>query len=166
MIRRMSVADSAAGAWQIEGQEGELSPDVELFAGIGFHSRPLAGSDAEVVVVKIGGAAGHPVVIATRDESIRFDIDEDETVIYNSTGAQVKIEADGNILVRAASGGTVSVDDGSGAVLLSTKADTAAIVSAIGSAGVTPGDGGAAFKAALSAALSSVPAGTSVLKGK
>lgn len=52
-----------------------------------------------------------------------------------------------------------------GAQPLALKSDVAAIISAIGAAPITPGDGGAAFKASLVSALSAIPVGTTVIGG-
>lgn len=101
MIRRLVVKlTQATGLWQLLGFEDadgneELLNDVETFPGIGFSSRPKAGSRAEVVVVRIGGESGHPVIVATRDRSIEISLEEDETAIFNSTGTVVKITKDG-----------------------------------------------------------------------
>lgn len=171
IIRRLVVAASSKGLWNLEGFEDEIEPEVPVFSGIGFYSRPRDAdtSDAECVVVKIGGKTAHPIIVATRDETLRQllaairDLFEDETAMFNSK-ARVHILKDG----------TVEVDDGSGAVALATKADVDAVEAfqklhfdtvaghkhtALGSPPVVGTGSGTGF---------SVPsaAGTSVLKGK
>jgi phage gp45-like len=118
LIRRLAISASEGGIWQLLGPDDEVMADVEVFQGIGYASRPESSSTgAEAVVVKIGGKLTHPVVIATRDESTRVDLDEDETAIFNST-AIVKVKADGTIEIGS-HGGTFES--------LATKADVQTI---------------------------------------
>jgi len=106
-IRRMAVLASVDGAWQLLGPNEERSADVEVFHNIGFASRPESGSEtAEVILVHVHGASGHPVVVASRDEATRVDLDEDETAIFTA-GAIVKIKADDTIEIGTR-GGTFS----------------------------------------------------------
>lgn len=95
-VRRFRVAASTGGLWSLSGHGQERAEEVELFGGIGFHSRPGSSGKPEVVVVKVGAASGHPVIIATRDEATRVTLEADETAIFNSTTI-VKIKADGTI---------------------------------------------------------------------
>ena len=101
MLRRMSVGHSANGLWQllgyVDGEYEDTEDDTPVFEGIGIAARPAVDSSgAEVIVAKVGGKSGHAVVIATRDESIRIEIDEDEIAIFNSV-SQVRIRANGEI---------------------------------------------------------------------
>ncbi len=122
MIRRAVVAASANGLWNLEGFADEIDADVPVFSGVGFYSRPRSAvnSDAECVVVKIGGKTAHPVIVATRDERLRQaitaarDLAEDETIIFNSTGALVHIKADGDIEIQPKAGGRVHVRSAGG----------------------------------------------------
>lgn len=107
IARRMRVAATAAVTWAIEGAEDDdgsvETDDAEVFPGVGFYARPKAGDATEAVVVEIGGAPGHAVVIATRNmDGIKRlgSIGEDETLIFNSTTA-IKISADGTISIGA-----------------------------------------------------------------
>ena len=54
--------------------------------------RPRAGH-GEAIVLKVAGT--HPVIVATRDVSQHIELDADETAIFNSTGALVRITKDG-----------------------------------------------------------------------
>lgn len=141
MIRRLAVAASPGGLWQVVagGDESPLT-DVPLFQGVGISARPSADSGgAEAIVVKVGGDQRHPVIVATRDESVRLDVEEDETAIYNS-GSVVLIKADGTVEVRSRGGS---------AQALATKADVDALQTAVDAhihtttatvgAGATPG---------------------------
>jgi phage gp45-like len=168
LARRLVVSlSAAAGRWNFRGyKDGALEESfagVEVFQGIGFISRPAAGGRPEAIVLQLGGGTGHPVAVATRDRRLTLAIDEDETAILNSTGALVRITKDGDIVVTAAAGRTVSIDDGSGAAALAPQAEITSLKSVFD--GWTPVlyDGGAALKTALA---SWTPAGTTVLKGK
>lgn len=103
LTRRMTVLASKAGLWRLEGHEGEYDDDVEVFSGIGFYSRPRESNNAEVIVVKVGAAPNHPVVVATRDEDTRIELDENETAVFNSK-AMVRITKDGEILIGGREG--------------------------------------------------------------
>lgn len=118
MVRRLSIGRTAAnGLWQLLGLDGldtddedeperETFDDCEVFPGVGVYGRPPEGTRAEVVVVNVGGKAGHPVVIATRDKATQVELEADETAIFNSTSV-VKIKADGTIEIGARTGGSM-----------------------------------------------------------
>lgn len=158
LLRKMSVRTSVGGLWGLLGYDDELDDGVPLFPGIGFFSRPSASSDAEVVVVKIGGSHDHPVIVATRDEDTRVELDEDETAIFNSTSI-VKIKADGTIEIGSR-GGT--------AVPLALKSDVQEVIDAMANAVVMAQDGGASLKATFASEIASsgTPSGTTKLKGE
>lgn len=130
IVRRMvaTLWDGTTNRWQLKGVTGredsetEILPRAELFQHVGFASSPAAGSAPEVVVVHPGGKANHPIVIATRNRASKVAVADGETAIYSdASGALVRITAVGDVIVRAASGRTVTVDDGAGAVALATK---------------------------------------------
>lgn len=168
LVRRLAVK-LAGDLWSLLGFRGaygedEVFPDVEAFQGIGFRSKPKAGSaGAEVIVVSVGGQSGHPVIVASRDRSIEVELADDETAIFNSTGAKVQIMADGSIVVRAAAGKTVSVDDGSGSVALARKSDVDELRTKFNTHVHATTPNGPAVVPTVQA---SVMVGTSVLKGK
>jgi|GEM_PF-6414187 len=126
LVRRVSLAATRGSTWQVQGYDGEPADDVELFPGIGIYARPRAGR-GEAIVLKVAGT--HPVIVATRDDSHHIELDADETAVFNSTGALVRITKEGDIVVRAKPGREVFVDDGSGAQALATKADIDALAS-------------------------------------
>ncbi len=102
IVRRLAAKLTGA-LWQLAGYEDadgnqETFDRVEVFHNVGFGARPRAGF-GEAIVVNVGGASNHPVVICSRDHSITVSIEEDETVIYNSTGACVRITKTGNVLI-------------------------------------------------------------------
>lgn len=175
VVRRVTVTAHAAGGtpWQAAGYRDEVFQDVEVFGVVGVTARPPAGSrSAEAVVVNVGAEAGHPIIVATRDAgalpTAAKDLAADEVMLHTSQ-AWMKVTKDGDVIVRAKAGRAVLVadnDTGAGAVALATKADLDALKSAINTATVTPGDGGAQFKATLMTALAAWPVGTTVLKGK
>jgi len=157
MIRRMRPLKTAGALWRLAGYAGEVDAEgVELFSGIGFYSRPGSSGKPEVVVNKIGGASGHPVVVATRDESIRVELDEDETAIFNSASI-VKIKADGTIEVGSRGGTPVP---------LATLADVEAIRNDLNGHEHTyvPSGGGTALTT-LGPSVTA-PSGTAKLKGE
>jgi hypothetical protein len=103
MVRRVTVKLTGA-LWNLFGYEdpdGNQEPfdDVEVFGNVGFSSRPRGGGNAEVILLHVGGQSDHPVVVATRDRSIEIEIEEDETIIFNSTGACVRVTAAGDVLI-------------------------------------------------------------------
>jgi len=166
LCRRVVLALTDGGLWQADGYEGEARADgVEAFQGIGYASRPSATAvtdgDAEAILLHVGGKSGHPVIVATRDESIRVELDEDETAIFNSQ-AIVKIKSDGTIEASSIGGSPVA---------LATKADVDSIVKVLTTWIPIAADGGAALKTASvlefgAHPTNTVPAGTSVLKGE
>jgi len=122
LVRRVAIALTEGGLWQADGYEDEARADgVEVFQGIGYASRPSATSvsdgSAEAILLHVGGKSGHPVIVATRDESIRVELDEDETAMFNSQ-AIVKIKSDGTIEASSIGGSPVA---------LATKADLDAL---------------------------------------
>jgi phage gp45-like len=129
-IRRMVVEVSGGYLWQLGGHEDEGEDEVPAFQGIGFASRPPAGSAAaEAILVKIEGASGRPVIVATHDEDLRRvheavrDMDPDEVAIFNA-GALVKITSDGDVTIVVAPGRRLYVStDGGSTDQLVTKTD-------------------------------------------
>lgn len=129
MLRRLAVLSSSAGLWQVEGYTpADRDNAVEAFQGVGFASRPRSSATAEAVVVKIGGASEHQVIVAARDFEIEPDLAEDEVAIFNSTGAIVRITKDGDIVVEPAAGREVLVrSSGGSAEALAMKSDVQAL---------------------------------------
>lgn len=109
MVRRLAVTLAEGGIWQVLGQHGgaggDETNDVELFGGIGFHSRPPSSGKPEAIAVAVGGAK-HQAIVATRDEATRQavagDLQEDGAAIFNSQ-AIVRVEGS-RIEARSATG--------------------------------------------------------------
>ena len=98
----MAARLTEGGLWGLSGYPGETDPDVELFPGVGFFSRPREGAEnVEVIVLKL--AENHPVIVATRDEDTRVELDHDETAIFTSQSI-VKIKQDGTIEIGSIGG--------------------------------------------------------------
>lgn len=161
MLRRMAVKLTQGATWQVIGHlllDGKREArDAELFGGtLGFYSRPVAGAAAEAIVWNREGA--DPVIIATRDEDLRklFALNQGETAMCNRATI-VLCKPNGTVEIRTP-GGT--------AAFLATKADLDDLKDAISGAATVAGDGGAAFKANVLAALAGWPAGTTVLKAQ
>lgn len=126
-IRRMTLAATSGGLWQVVGYtDDDRDEGIPVFQGIGIVARPRAGR-GEAIVAKVG-IEGHAVLVALRDESIRIEIDEDETALINSTGAKIHVTKGGDIIVQPAAGREVLVrHEGGAAAALATKADLDAL---------------------------------------
>lgn len=133
--------------------DGETIDDGERFQQYGFTSVPIAG--AEAVVLFPNGDRGHPLVVAVDDRRYRPNgWEPGEVGVYNFAGAVVKLTKDGNVIISAAPGCTVTVDDGSGLaepLITKTQFDTHVHPTAVGPSAVPS-----------NAAIS----GTTVLKAK
>lgn len=89
-IRRMAVKLTEGAFWRIAGHilldRKAEAKDAEVFGGIGFHSRPPVGANAEALVAFPGGAS-NACIVGLRDEDTRkkvANIDHDETITFNS----------------------------------------------------------------------------------
>lgn len=141
MNRRYKVVSTAETKWQVLGQRGgqggDEAPLFEPFTGIGFYSRPPSSGNPEAIGTSIGGAKT-TVLVATRDEATRQavagDLAEGETCVYNDK-ALIVVRADGTVEIRLV-GGT--------AIPLATKQDLDILRTAIGTAVISVGAGGAA----------------------
>jgi phage baseplate assembly protein V len=117
MIARGVVKGVGDGSTLQRLQLGVLSDetvdDGERFQSYGFSSVPLSG--AEAVVVFPGGNRDHPLVIAVDDRRHRpTGLEAGEVAVYTSAGARILLTKDGDIVVSAAAGRKVMVDDGAG----------------------------------------------------
>lgn len=186
LVRRVvAIVTNAGSVWNFRGYvdaagNQETFDRVEVFQGIGFSARPAAGGRPEAIVLNVGGGKGHPVAVATRDRRLVVtSLAEGETAIHNAAGARVHLMADGAIVIRAASGKTISMDDGSGAVALATKADVDALTTYVKKQFNPVGTAAGHVHAVVGGATTTItegtivgldscpsPSGTSVAKGK
>jgi hypothetical protein len=139
LIRRMQLVASSAVQWSLQGfldEDGSVeAEEAEVFPGVGVFARPKSGDNAEAIVLKVGGASGHAVIVATRNQDgIKRigSLGEDETIIFTSTTA-VKITASGQVLIGAIGAPLLPLTHG---VVLASGVDTftGATYGALGSA--------------------------------
>ncbi len=110
--RRMTIGLQRPGPkWRLDGHdEVKETVDAEVFANIGFHSRPPEGQ-GEALVAFVGGP-NHACVVATRDEKTRADVagdlTSDETATFNSQTI-MKHTAAGEIEARSAAGAAAAL---------------------------------------------------------
>lgn len=73
---------------QMAGMADELLQAVELLQHYGFSSNPLPGSDC--VVVPLGGATGHSIIIATEHGTYRIkNLKPGEVALYTDEGDSI-----------------------------------------------------------------------------
>lgn len=103
LVRRtvVSLTEAAGCAWQALGYRDsdgnrETFNNVEIFGGVGIHARPANSGRVEAIIVHVGGDEEHPVIVATRDQSMQVELEGDETAIFNSKSV-IRIKADGTI---------------------------------------------------------------------
>lgn len=143
----------------------EDGDDAEHHQPYGFSSVPLAG--AEAVVVYPNGDRSHPLVVTVSDRRYRPTGGEPgEVTVYHHGGAKITLLDNGDVEVLPGPGGQVLI--GGSPAELATKQDLTVLKAAISGAAVVAQDGGASFKAAIVAALTTPPwpVGTTVLKGQ
>jgi len=160
IVRRGLVALAQAdGFIQAEGYEGELFDELELWQGYGIATRPPAGSE---ILVLIAGPAGQSAVAigGTSRADRPTDIEQDEVRLYGvqvgGSQAAVRMRADGDVDVDAATGQTVNLTGGDEPIVLGTQLYNAlaALASALASAVTVPNINAAGTS--LTAALGSI----------
>lgn len=90
----------------------ETIDGAEHFHPYGFFSVPLEG--AEAIVLFPNGDRSHGLALVSDRRHRPTGGEPGESGIYNNVGAIVRMTKDGDIIVRAAPGREVLVDDGSG----------------------------------------------------
>jgi phage gp45-like len=160
LVRRLRVSVSSGVRWLLLGyDDGDNVEqiDAEAFTGAGFASRPTG--QGEAIVCRVGAASGHPVIVATRDQSWSAalgDLEPGESAMFNGASV-VRIKADGSI--------TIGSIDGE-AVPLATKADLDSLATWI--AAHTHATAGSTGTPSVPAEVASLPvaAGTQTLRGE
>lgn len=157
MARRMVVTLSSRALWQLAGYRApdvsEVLSGVEVFAGIGFHSRPPSSGKPEAIVIMLGADATTPVVVAVRDEATRAAVAallENESMVFN-TLACMHVTQSGKVEARSVEGV---------AVPLATLADMQALRTWLLAHTHTSGGSG------TPSTPPPVPTGTAVLRGE
>lgn len=73
---------------QVSGLADETLSDVELMQHFGFTSVPPAGTQA--VIIPIGGATSHGIVIATENGQYRIlNLQDGEAAVYDKSGSSI-----------------------------------------------------------------------------
>lgn len=149
-IVRQSDGTTKCQNVQITILADEVREDVEVFEPAGLSVRPMV--DAEVLALAVNGDENHLIAIGTagRDQRPTDVVQPGEGGLYFAGEYKVFMKADGTVLLGAS--------DATEMVALANLVASAlaALKSAISGAGTTPGDGGAAFKAAIMAALNGI----------
>lgn len=95
---------------QIEAFKGQLTDGVERFQEYGLSTVPPAGSEA--IVIALGGARDHAVVVATESREHRpRGLAPGEVQLYAKWGQRVHLRADGSIELGAGSS-SIRIADG------------------------------------------------------
>jgi phage baseplate assembly protein V len=85
---------------QLEVLAGEARDRCERFQQYGFGSHPK--TDAEAVVLFVGGRRDHALVLVTEDRRYRLHLAEGEVAIFTDEGDRVHLKRGGVIHVKAA----------------------------------------------------------------
>lgn len=107
MIRRMAITatEVTKSKWRMLGQRsgaaGDETPDLEIYPGIGFYSRPPSSGKPEAITNSYGSSRT-TAIVATRDEATRQasagDLQPDEATVFN-TLARLIVRADGTVQI-------------------------------------------------------------------
>ena len=76
---------------QLSGLADETLQDLELMQSFGFTSNPPA--ETEAIVIPLGGATTHGIVIATENGNFRIkSLQPGEVAVYNESGASITLK--------------------------------------------------------------------------
>lgn len=152
------------GAEIEEGEENrEVIGDAEHFQPYGFFAVPFDG--AEAIVLFPNGDRGHPLVLAVSDRRHRPTGGQPgEAGLFTDEGDEIRLKR-GHVIVLNPNSGEVRLGSSTASDPVSLKSDLTTLKNAISNAAVVAGDGGAAFKANILAALTSWPVGATKVKG-
>lgn len=133
-IAGLSPAEAVMRA-DVDGLADEALRDIEYLQHFGFASCPPAGSDA--VVLPLGGASSHGVVVATQHGSFRIrTLKSGETAVFSEDGAKIVlkrgriIEADCDVFRVNCK--TYAVNASEAADFVTPKLETSAVLTAGG----------------------------------
>lgn len=86
---------------QATGLKGEKFEKTEWFQHWGFASRP--NLKAELIIVPVGGANAHHVVIASADPDnpCPVDLETGEAALFNDQGSYIHLNKDGDVIIRS-----------------------------------------------------------------
>jgi phage gp45-like len=115
---RYSLSTASGGGDKVEGHQPEgpgeegYDLDARRVAHFGFRSRPPKGVWA--VWLAVGGGSTNGVVVAEdSDRHGPSDLEDGEVALYCAAeGVEIRLDKDGNILIRAAAGKVVKLQDG------------------------------------------------------
>lgn len=135
----------------LEGRTAPAEPDYQIpvrrIWPFGIRSRPPAG--VEAVVVYPNGSPVSGVMVGA--ESAKYgpsDLEEGETAVYSSSGATMKLDKDGNIIILALGSATIQL---AGSTFAAPKWDDG-----------TPGPTGTGFVTALNTFITALVAATTI----
>lgn len=114
----LSTATTKLQALQLQIAGEATDDDLEHFEPYGLTSRPRdpdSNGSPEALAVSLGGNRDHQIVVCVVDRRFRITgLDKGEVVVYNFTGANLKLDDDGNLIATPKSGEEVLLG-GSGA---------------------------------------------------
>jgi phage baseplate assembly protein V len=140
---RVSLVDDTQPMQEV--QITALADDVlfsERFQSYGFTGVPLLG--AEAIVLFVGAARNHPVVVAVDDRRYRMaNLQPGEVAIYTDQGDYVVIRRGGAMELKAAAGVTITSPSVhlTGSLTVDGDADVKGNANIEGSSGVTVPNG-------------------------
>ena len=95
---------------QLSGLADETLQDLELMQSFGFTSNPPA--ETEAIVIPLGGATTHGIVIATENGNFRIkSLQPGEVAVYNESGASITLKK-GKIINIDCSALNITAPDG------------------------------------------------------
>lgn len=93
---------------QVTLLKGEVRDDVQVLGHYGLVSRPLEGGEALILFLQ--GNPDHGIAVATDDRNRRpQDVEPGESGLWSVHGTEVRLKANGDVLVRVASGAKLEV---------------------------------------------------------
>lgn len=104
----LSTASTKLQALQLKVSGEATDDDLEHFEPYGITGRPKdpdSTGTAEAVALSLGGNRDHQIVICVSDRRFRITgLDKGEVAVYNFTGANLKIDDAGNLIMTPKAG--------------------------------------------------------------